>query len=107
MKKVSVSILALVMTVITITIFSFRSMDGGAITGKVLPLDGASLAWAISGADTLKADVLDGTFNVQGAKAGIYTVIVNAKTPFKSVTLSDVRVEEGRVTDLGEIKLEQ
>lgn len=105
MKKVSVSIFALVIA--AITIFSFRSMEGGSITGKVSPLDGASLAWAIYGADTLKADVLDGTFNVQGAKAGIYTVIIGAKTPFKNVTISDVRVEEGRVTDLGEIKLEQ
>jgi hypothetical protein len=105
MKKVSLSIFALVIA--ASTVFSFRNIEGGAITGKVTPLDGANLAWAIYGADTLKADVLDGTFNVQGAKPGIYTVIISAKTPFKNVTIGDVKVEEGKVTELGEIKLEQ
>ncbi len=105
MNKIQVSIFALAVS--AIAAFSFRNMEGGSITGKVTPLDGASAAWAIYGADTLKADMMDGTFNVQGAKTGNYTVIISAKQPFKNVTLSDVRVEEGKVTDLGEIKLEQ
>ncbi|MBW8686502.1 carboxypeptidase-like regulatory domain-containing protein [Chitinophaga rhizophila] len=105
MKKFNVSILAL--TVAAIAAFSFSSVEGGSITGKVTPLDGASKAWAIYGADTLKADVLDGTFNLQGAKPGNYSVIIEAKQPFKKVTINDINVEEGRVTDLGEIKLEQ
>lgn len=105
MNGVKVSIF--VLTVAAIAAFSFRQIEGGSITGKVSPLDGASVAWAVQGADTLKAEMIDGTFNLQGAKTGTYTVVVDAKQPFKDVTIPDVKVEEGKVTDLGEIKLEQ
>jgi hypothetical protein len=105
MKSVKVSIFALAAA--AIAVLSFRNMEGGSISGKVAPLDGASQVWAVQGADSMKTDIADGTFNLQGAKEGIYTVIINAKQPFKNVTISDVRVDEGKVTDLGEIKLEQ
>lgn len=85
---------------------AFNSFDGGTISGKVTPVDGADEVWAISGADTLKAPVTDGAFSVQTAKAGTYTVIIDAKDPYKDATLKDVKVEDGKVTDLGEIKLD-
>jgi ketosteroid isomerase-like protein len=88
-------------------VLAFRSSDGGTISGKVAPLDGANKVWAVRGTDSLKTDIADGTFSVQGAEEGTYTVIINAKQPFRNVTISDVRVEEGKVTDLGEIRLEQ
>ncbi|MCF6402300.1 carboxypeptidase-like regulatory domain-containing protein [Chitinophaga filiformis] len=105
MRSVNVSIFAL--AVAAIAVFAFRNMDGGTISGKVTPLDGASMVWAISGTDSLKTDIADGTFTLQGAEAGTYTVVIDAKQPFKDVTISDVKVDEGKVTDLGEIKLEQ
>lgn len=105
MRSVKVSIFALVAA--AIAVLAFRNTDGGTISGKVTPLDGASMVWAISGADSLKADIADGTFSLQGAAIGTYTVVINAKQPFKNVTISDVKVDEGKVTDLGEIKLEQ
>jgi hypothetical protein len=105
MRSVKVSIFALVAS--AITVLAFRNMEGGSIAGKVAPLDGADQVWAIQGADSMKTDIADGTFNLQGAKEGTYTVIINAKQPFKDVTISDVKVDEGKVTDLGEIKLEQ
>jgi hypothetical protein len=105
MKLVKVSIFALAAA--AMAALSFRNMEGGSITGKVAPLDGASQVWAVQGADSLKTDIADGTFNLQGAEEGTYTVIIDAKQPFKNVTISDVKVSEGQVTDLGEIKLEQ
>ncbi|SHN42805.1 carboxypeptidase-like regulatory domain-containing protein [Chitinophaga sp. CF418] len=105
MRSVKVSIFALATA--AIAVLAFRNPDGGTISGKVTPLDGASMVWAISGTDTLKTDIADGTFSLQGAGEGTYTVIIDAKQPFKNVTISDVRVDEGKVTDLGEIRLEQ
>lgn len=105
MKSVKVSIFALAAA--AIAVLAFRNMEGGSIVGKIAPLDGASQVWAIQGADSMKTDIADGAFNLQGAKEGTYTVIINAKQPFKNVTISDVKVDEGKVTDLGEIKLEQ
>lgn len=105
MKKLSAGIL--IFTTIAIGIFAFKGADTGSISGKATPADAASQVWAFQGADTLKAPITDGAFTIQGAKAGIYTVIVGAKRPFKDVTISNVKVEEGKATDLGEIKLLQ
>ncbi|PSL35943.1 carboxypeptidase-like regulatory domain-containing protein [Chitinophaga ginsengisoli] len=105
MRSVRVSIFALAAA--AVAVLAFRNTDGGTISGKVAPLDGASMVWAIRGADSLKTDIADGTFSVQGAEEGTYTVIIDAKQPFKNVTISNVKVEVGKVTDLGEIRLEQ
>jgi hypothetical protein len=101
MKKISVSIIALAV----IGIFAFRNADTGSISGKVTPADAASQVWAIQGSDTLKAPITDGVFTVKDAKAGSYTVIIGAKSPFKDVTVTNVKVEDDKTTDLGEIKL--
>jgi hypothetical protein len=103
MKTTTFGLSALV--VLIVGALAFTSFDGGTISGKVTPVDGASEVWAISGMDTLKAPVTDGAFSVQSAKAGTYTVIIDAKDPYKDATLNDVKVEDGKVTDLGEIKL--
>ncbi len=95
----------LVLAVAVVGAYAFRTSDEGSISGKITPADGATQAWAIMGTDTLKAPVSDGTFSVQQAKAGTYTVIVSARSPYQDVTIANVRVEDGKATDLGEIKL--
>jgi hypothetical protein len=104
MKMTKVGLSAFV--ALAVGALAFNSFDGGSISGKVTPVDGATEVWAISGTDTLKAPVTDGAFSVQPAKAGTYTVIVDAKDPYKDATLQDVKVEDGKATDLGEIKLD-
>lgn len=93
--------------VIAIGFFAFKNADTGTISGKVTPADAASQVWAFQATDTIKAAITDGAFTLQGAKAGSYTVIVGAKRPFKDVTVTNVKVEEGKATDLGEIRLQQ
>ncbi|WP_298740986.1 carboxypeptidase-like regulatory domain-containing protein [uncultured Chitinophaga sp.] len=105
MKKIKVTVIAL--AAIALGAMAFRSSEGGSITGKVRPMDGATEAWAIQGSDTLKTAVFDGAFTFKDARAGSYTVIINAKEPFKDATLNDVKVEDGKATDLGEINLQQ
>lgn len=105
MRKTKMSLLAV--AAIAFGAFAFKGIDGGAISGKVTPADGASEAWAIAGTDTLKAAISEGAFSFTNAKAGSYTVIVDGKDPYKDATITDVKVEDGKATDLGEIKLEQ
>lgn len=105
MRKLSVTIF--VFTAIAIATFAFKSADTGSISGKVTPADAASQVWAFQATDTLKAPITDGAFTIQDAKAGTYTVIVGAKHPFKDVTVTNVKVEDGKTTDLGEIRLVQ
>jgi len=101
MKKISVSIVALAM----IGISAFKAADNGSISGKVTPADVGSQVWAFQGSDTLKSPITDGVFTIKGAKAGSYTVVIGAKSPFKDVTVTNVKVENDKTTDLGEIKL--
>lgn len=105
MKRTKLSLLAL--AAVTFGAFAFTSFEGGSISGKVVPAEGATEAWAVSGTDTLKTAVAQGAFSFTSAKAGTYTVIVDAKEPFKDATITDVKVEDGKATDLGEIKLAQ
>lgn len=84
-------------------IYAFTTTQTG-IVGKVTPADGASTVWAISGTDSTKATVNSGTFSL-AVKAGTYKVFVDAKDPYKDVTVENVEVKDGQATDLGEITL--
>ncbi len=105
MKRTKLSLLAV--AALTFGAFAFKSFEGGSITGKVIPPDGAREAWAITGTDTLKTAVSQGAFAFTNAKAGTYTVVIDAKEPYKAATITDVKVADGKSTDLGEIKLAQ
>ena len=77
-----------------------------SITGKVTPADGAETVWAISGSDSTKAAVSAGAFTID-VKPGTYKVIVDAKDPYKDVTLENLEVKQDQALDVGEIVLQQ
>ncbi len=103
MKYIRFALLVAIFAGIT---FAFRPA-GGAISGRITPPDGATEVWAFAGSDTLKTAVSNGMVSFENVKAGTYTVIVNAKSPYKDATIQNVKVEDGKVTDLGDIKLVQ
>ncbi|ASZ10772.1 carboxypeptidase regulatory-like domain-containing protein [Chitinophaga pendula] len=105
MNRIKVGLIALAAA--AVGTFSFKGIENGSITGKVTPADAATEAWAIKGTDTLKTAVNDGAFSFQDAKNGTYTIVVDARDPFKDAVVNDVKVEDGKATDLGEIKLAQ
>lgn len=88
-------------------LFAFTAIQAGSVKGTVSPADGAVRAWALSGTDTLKATIDKGAFEITGAKAGTYRVIIEAKPPYKNAAKDGVTVVDGQPTDIGEIKLEQ
>jgi hypothetical protein len=83
------------------------AVEGGSITGKITPADGATEVEAVNGADKLKGAVSQGAFTIPAAKAGTYTITILGKSPYKNAVIKDVKVEDGKATDLGEVKLEQ
>jgi hypothetical protein len=105
MKNTKLTFLALGIAVTGF--FSFMNIEGGSIKGTVTPADGASTAWAVSATDTLKDAIENGVFEINGAKAGTYTVIIEAKAPNKNTSKEGVVVTDGQVTEVGEIKLPQ
>jgi hypothetical protein len=86
-------------------LLAFTIFQGGSIKGKVIPADGASQVWAISNADTLKAAVSQGNFEINKAKAGTYKVYIDAIDPYKDVVKDGVQLNDGSTVDLGEIQL--
>ncbi len=105
MKQMKMTALAL--GVMTAGLFAFKSLDNGSIKGTVTPADGAVQAWAISSADTLKAAVNNGAFEITNVKPGDYRLIIEAKPPYKNQAKEGVSVKDDTPTDVGEIKLEQ
>ncbi len=83
------------------------AVEGGSITGKITPADSATEVEADNGTDKLKGAISEGAFTIPAAKAGSYTITILGKSPYKNAVIKDVKVEDGKATDLGEIKLEQ
>lgn len=88
----------------TVAMLSFTNQQTG-ITGKVIPADGVELVWAINGSDSVKTELAAGGFTLP-VKPGTYKVIIDAKDPYKDLTVEGVLVKDGATTDLGEIALQ-
>ena len=82
-------------------------MPAAGIKGKVTPPENAGTVWAITGTDTLKTAANEGAFEFADAKPCSYTIIVEAKAPYKNFVKEGVEVKEGEVVDLGSITLEK
>jgi hypothetical protein len=88
-------------------LFSFHSLFSGSIKGTVSPSDGATRAWAESSTDTVKALVINGSFEITDVKPGTYKVIIEAKPPYKNAAKDGVSVADGQSADAGMIALEK
>lgn len=87
-------------------LFAFKSVTQTAITGKVVPGDGAETVWAISATDSTKGTITSGNFALD-VKPGIYKIIVDAKDPYKDVTLENLEVKQDQPLNVGEIVLQK
>jgi len=94
-------------TIIIAGSLAFLPFRGGTIRGSVIPADGGVRAWAESAVDTLKAPIINGSYEIADAKPGAYKVIIEAKPPYKNVAKEGVMVSDGQTTDAGEITLEK
>jgi hypothetical protein len=105
MKKARLTLSAL--SIVAAGLFAFNVITNGSVKGTVSPADAAVRAWAISGTDTLRADISEGAFEITDVKPGTYNVIIEANAPYKNASKEGVEVKEGEATDIGQITLEQ
>lgn len=103
MKKISF----LMAAGLLLTFFAFTFIKATGIQGKVSPPDGAVQVLAVTGTDTLKAEIRNGSFMFSGIKPATYTLWIKAKAPYKDTSVENVAVIDSAVTDVGEIKLQQ
>ena len=87
-------------------LFAFTAATQTSITGKVVPADGAETVWAIGATDSTKGTLSSGTFTLD-VKPGTYKVVVDAKDPYKDVTLENLEVKQDQPLNVGEIVLQK
>lgn len=92
--------------VIGLSAFSFFHLTQSAITGRIRPVDGSDVVWTISGKDSARHPVINGSFNIE-VRPGIYQLVIDAKDPYKDVRLENLEVKNGLPLDVGEIYLQQ
>jgi len=105
MKSTLLKFIAIVAVVLSGLGFTF--LKPGSITGKIKPVDEVKDVWAVSAKDTVIGMVNQGGFTIAVARAGTYTVIINATKPYKSFTKEGITVTDEQPVDLGEITLEK
>lgn len=92
---------------LTFLSLAFRLNYNSPVKGSVSPANGASRAWVISKRDTLSAPVIQGNFMITSVKPGNYTLMLEARPPFRDSFKQDVLVVEGQPTDVGVIEMNQ
>jgi len=88
---------------------TFTEATSGAIKGVVTPVDAKPYVMAITTAlDTFGtyADTITGNFLVRGLDEGSYKVVLQPKEEYTEVSLEDVVVELGVITELDTVKFE-
>ena len=90
-----------------VILLAFTQHRLGSIKGTVVPLDAGVRAWAESATDTLRAPILNGSYEISNAKPGAYKIIIEAKPPYRNIARDGLMVTDGQETDAGEIKLDK
>jgi hypothetical protein len=86
---------------------AFRVYYNSPVKGSVNPANAAMRAWLISKTDTLNAPVIQGNFMITNVKPGNYTLMVEARPPYRDGFKQDVLVVDGQPTDVGVIEMNQ
>ncbi|PWT75222.1 MAG: carboxypeptidase regulatory-like domain-containing protein [Bacteroidetes bacterium] len=106
MKSTKLKIAAIAM-VVAFGLFAFRTFSPGAIKGTVTPTAAAVSAMAISGTDTSKVLIDNGSFAIKELKAGTYKLVIEAVPPYKNFEKEGIEVADSKATDVGEISLQK
>lgn len=105
MKRISVNLLLI--TAFALLLFAFVTIKDGGIKGKVSSADSVVQVIAISGSDTLKANINGENFTISNVKPGTYVVWIKGKFPSRDASLINVPVLDSTTTDVGQIRLKQ
>jgi hypothetical protein len=86
--------------------YAFQTRIQTSIIGKINPIGGANVAWAVSGRDSASSNIVNGAFSFE-AKPGIYKVVIDGLAPYKDAVLENISVKDGQTVDVGEIMLQR
>jgi hypothetical protein len=84
---------------------AFQAKWNSPVKGSVNPSNAAVRAWIFSRTDTLNSPVIQGNFLISNVKPGNYTLMMEAKPPYRDSFKQDVLVVDGQPTDEGVIEM--
>lgn len=84
---------------------AYAEAQDGAIKGVVYPVEAQPVVMAIMNEDTASTYSDNGNFFLKGLEAGTYTVVFKPIEGYQEVTLTDVEVVLGDVTELDSVFL--
>src|SRR5258705_10412047 len=96
-----------IIAVVIAGILAFNIVPGGSVRGTINPMNSGIKCWAISQTDTLQTNIINGAFELNNMKPGIYRIAIKAIPPYKNAVREGIDVRNGEVTDVGEIRLQQ
>ncbi|HVU95627.1 MAG TPA: carboxypeptidase-like regulatory domain-containing protein [Puia sp.] len=94
-------------TVVVAGLFAFTHFKAGSIRGTVTPAEGGVRAWAESATDTVRAPIVNGSYEIADVKPGAYKIVIEAKPPYRNIAKDGIIVSDGQTADVGEIKLDK
>ena len=86
--------------------YSFHNRYQTSIIGRINPVGGANMVYAINGRDSSSSTIVNGAFNLM-AKQGVYKVVIDAVEPYKDAVLENIDVKDGQTVDVGEVVLQR
>lgn len=92
---------------LSLALVAFTFIKESGIMGKISPVGAATEVLAVSGTDTLKTVVSNGSFVLSPIKPRTYTIWIKANAPYRDSLIENVAVIDSAITDIGEIKLER
>lgn len=97
-----------VIAILISVIFSFSSTRPpvAAISGKIIPAEGAQKVWAISGADSVSTIPAGGKFSVN-VKEGTWNLLVEAVKPYQNAVMTGIVIIDNQPADVGTITLKE
>lgn len=105
MKKARISLLSF--AIAAVALLSFQNSKPASIKGKITPAFYGINAWAISQTDTLYTTISDGNFEFPNAEPGVYKLIIEARSPYRSMAKDGIVVKDGQPIDIGELSLQR
>jgi len=88
-------------------LLAFVLFFGGSVKGTINPINGGVKCWAISQTDTFQTNIVNGAFEMNNMKPGIYRIAIEAIPPYKNAVREGIEIRNSEVTDIGEIRLQQ
>jgi hypothetical protein len=91
---------------LAVVIWSFHEAEASGVRGTVRPVEAVESIWLVTGKDTARAVPVNGIFSIT-ANPGVYQLIVAATPGYKDMLLERIMVEDGRMTDVGELLIQK